>query len=183
MTTTQIEADYLVIGAGAAGMAFTDALLAESDATIAIVDRRHRPGGHWNDAYPFVRLHQPSGNYGVNSRRLGSGGRDVTGFNAGLYELASGAEVVSYFDQVMRSHFLPSGRVQFFPMSAYGDGAVTSTLSGVRRRVVARTIVDATYLAPKIASVTPPAYAVGTDAGWSSYQSRIALSRARTVAA
>ena len=28
----------------------------------------HRPGGHWNDAYPFVRLHQPAAFYGVNSR-------------------------------------------------------------------------------------------------------------------
>ena len=36
-----LETDYLVVGAGAAGMAFTDALLAHSDATVAIVDRRH----------------------------------------------------------------------------------------------------------------------------------------------
>ena len=43
-----------------------------SDATIAIVDRYHRPGGHWNVAYPFVRLHQPSSFYGVNSRVLGT---------------------------------------------------------------------------------------------------------------
>ncbi len=27
------------------------------------------PGGHWTRAYPFVRLHQPSAYYGVNSRR------------------------------------------------------------------------------------------------------------------
>jgi hypothetical protein len=32
-----------------------------------IVDRRHGPGGHWNDTYPFIRLHQPSAYYGVNS--------------------------------------------------------------------------------------------------------------------
>ncbi len=160
MTGQTIEADYLVIGAGTAGMAFADVLLAETDATIAIVDRRHRPGGHWNDAYPFVRLHQPSGNYGVNSRPLGSGAKDATGFNAGLYELASGAEVVSYFDQVMRRHFLPSGRVQFFPMSAYADGEITSLLSGARQPVSARKIVDAAYLAPKIPSMNPPAYAV-----------------------
>ncbi len=30
-----------------------------------LVDRRHRPGGHWLDACPFVWLHQPSANYGV----------------------------------------------------------------------------------------------------------------------
>ena len=51
-----VEVDYLIIGAGAAGMAFADSLVTESGATIAIVDRHHRPGGHWNHAYPFVRL-------------------------------------------------------------------------------------------------------------------------------
>ncbi len=59
MTLRMLEADYLVVGAGAAGMAFTDALIAASDAQVVLVDRRHAPGGHWLDAYPFVRLHQP----------------------------------------------------------------------------------------------------------------------------
>jgi cation diffusion facilitator CzcD-associated flavoprotein CzcO len=54
-----INADYLVIGAGATGMAFTDALVADSDATVVLADRLPTPGGHWNDAYQFVRLHQP----------------------------------------------------------------------------------------------------------------------------
>lgn len=57
---TTLEADYLVVGAGAMGMAFTDTLVTESDAQVVIVDRGHAPGGHWNRAYPFVRLHQPS---------------------------------------------------------------------------------------------------------------------------
>jgi hypothetical protein len=63
----QRETDYLVVGAGAAGMAFTDALLTHTDATVTVVDRRHAPGGHWVDAYPYVRLHQPSTFYGVDS--------------------------------------------------------------------------------------------------------------------
>ena len=50
METTPLEADYLVVGAGAAGMAFADTLLAETDARIVMVDRQHRPGGHWNAA-------------------------------------------------------------------------------------------------------------------------------------
>ena len=66
----EIETDYLVVGAGASGMAFADALIAASDAEVVMVDRRHRPGGHWNDDYPFVRLHQPSALYGVASRAL-----------------------------------------------------------------------------------------------------------------
>jgi ribulose 1,5-bisphosphate synthetase/thiazole synthase len=39
----ELETDYLVVDAGAAGVAFTDALLAHSDATVTIVDRRHAP--------------------------------------------------------------------------------------------------------------------------------------------
>ena len=64
-----LETDYLIVGAGAMGMAFADVLMTETDATILLVDRVGRPGGHWNVAYPFVRLHQPSAFYGVNSRR------------------------------------------------------------------------------------------------------------------
>jgi len=55
-----LKTDYLVVGAGAMGLAFTDTMLTESDAQIVIVDRNDRPGGHWNQAYPFVTLHQPS---------------------------------------------------------------------------------------------------------------------------
>lgn len=51
MSVSTIEADYLLVGAGAVGMAFADHLLTDSDATIAIVDRWHQPGGHWNDAH------------------------------------------------------------------------------------------------------------------------------------
>ena len=66
-----LVADYLVVGAGAMGMAFADVLAQESTASVIIIDRRDRPGGHWNSAYPFVRLHQPSAFYGVNSLPLG----------------------------------------------------------------------------------------------------------------
>src|ERR1041384_4049405 len=81
--TGTLETDYLIIGAGAAAMAFADELLSNSDARIVMVDRRDKPGGHWNDAYPFVRLHQPAAFYGVNSRDLGSLNKDTAGFNKG----------------------------------------------------------------------------------------------------
>ena len=128
----RFTSDYLVVGAGAMGMAFTDVLLTETEATITIVDRHARPGGHWNDSYPFVRLHQPSSFYGVNSRKLGSDTKDRVGWNSGLYELASGTEVVTYFEQVMDQQFLPSGRVRYLPMSEYlGDGLVRGLTSGL----------------------------------------------------
>ena len=63
--------DYLVVGAGASGLAFTDSLVAETDADVTLIDRRRAVGGHWVDAYPFVRLHIPSAYYGVNSLPLG----------------------------------------------------------------------------------------------------------------
>src|SRR6476661_2971320 len=104
-----IETDYLVIGAGASGMAFVDALIAESDAHVVLVDRRHRPGGHWLDAYPFVRLHQPSANYGVSSRPLGGDRIDDSGINAGFYERATAAEICDYYRRVM-DDFVGTGR-------------------------------------------------------------------------
>lgn len=81
-----IEADYLVVGAGAMGLAFADTLVSESDATVVVVDRNDRPGGHWTTAYPFVRLHQPSAYYGgVNSLHLGSDSIDESGLNAAFF--------------------------------------------------------------------------------------------------
>ena len=97
----QLDTDYLVIGSGAMGMAFTDVLLTETNARITLVDKHHQPGGHWNDAYPFVRLHQPSAFYGVNSKKLGNDSVDTAGLNQGLYELATNEEICTYFDQVM----------------------------------------------------------------------------------
>src|ERR1700758_2766580 len=156
-----IEADYLVVGAGAMGMAFVDTLVAETDARVVVVDRYHQPGGHWTMAYPFVRLHQPSAFYGVNSVKLGSDTIDQIGWNEGLYELATAGEVCAYYDHVMRRQFLPTGRVSYFPMSEYrGDGRFT-TLAGTDYTVdVARRIVDATYMRVVVPSMRPPPYGV-----------------------
>ena len=93
-----LDADYLVVGAGASGMAFADSLITSSDAEVVIVDRRHGPGGHWNDTYPFIRLHQPSAYYGVNSMPLGTDTIDTQGVNAGMYERASGNELCAYYE-------------------------------------------------------------------------------------
>jgi len=161
-----IETDYLVIGAGAAGMAFTDALIEDSDADVVMVDRRHRPGGHWNDAYPFVRLHQPSAYYGVNSRVLGTDTIDEVGPNAGFYQRATAAEICDYFFRVMEEHLLPSGQVRHFGMSDYlgdasGEHQFVSILSGEITTVrVRRKLVDATYLETSIPSTHTPAFTV-----------------------
>lgn len=79
MTATTLTTDYLVVGAGAMGMAFTDALIDHADVHVTIVDRRHAAGGHWLDAYPFVHLHQASSFYGVASTLLGDGSVQLSG--------------------------------------------------------------------------------------------------------
>jgi hypothetical protein len=162
----ELHTDYLVVGAGASGMAFVDALLSESpDARVVMVDRRHRPGGHWLDAYPFVQLHQPSANYGVASRRLGADRIDTSGINAGFYERASAPEICDYYTRVMEHDFVGSARVQFLPMSDYGgedvDGHhVSSRITGADTTIRARTFVDATYVHSEIPSRHPRPYDV-----------------------
>ncbi|MEO0882290.1 MAG: NAD(P)/FAD-dependent oxidoreductase [Pseudomonadota bacterium] len=160
----KIQTDYLVIGSGAVGMAFVDTMLDESDANFVIVDRHHMPGGHWNDAYPFVRLHQPSAFYGVSSIPLGGDRIDEVGSNKGFYELATGSEVVAYFDRVMRERLLPSGRVQYFKMSDFSDGKITSLLSGdVRDVEIRKKIVDGTFFSTSVPSTHIRKYSVADE--------------------
>jgi len=161
-----LTTDYLVIGAGASGMAFADTLLAETDAHITIIDRHAKPGGHWNDAYSFVTLHQPSSFYGVNSSELSSRSKDTHGVNKGLYSLASGTEVSSYYERVMNQTLLPSGRVSYHPMCDYrGDGRFVSILSGAETQVTVRKkTVDSTYFGPTVPSTHTPKFKVAADA-------------------
>ena len=165
----EIETDYLVVGAGAAGMAFTDSLISGSNSDVVLVDRRHSPGGHWNDAYPFVRLHQPAAFYGVNSRVLGNDLIDLTGPNAGMYERVTGAEVLDYFRRVLDEQLLPSGQVRFFGMSDYLGGQsgchqfesrLTGELTEIRVR---QKLVDATYLETPVPSLHSPSFMVDPD--------------------
>jgi hypothetical protein len=163
MAVRTLNTDYLIVGCGAAGMAFADTLIAESDADVIMVDRRAAPGGHWLDAYPFVRLHQPSLYYGVNSMSLGEDALLSDGPEAGLYPRASGAEICAYYDRVMGARLIPSGRVRYFPQSDYlGGHRFASRLSGETFEVdVRRNVVDATYLSPGIPATTPPPFDVG----------------------
>lgn len=169
MATQELQCDYLIVGSGAVGMAFADTLLSETDANIVIVDRYAKPGGHWNKAYPFVTLHQPSRFYGVSSEELSSGQRDEVGLNKGLWDLASGAEVSAYFDRVMRHRFLPSGRVQYFPLCEYlgeSDGLdrFRSVLTGEETTVSAERFVDATYLKTTVPSTHTPSFSIDAQA-------------------
>jgi hypothetical protein len=165
-----VDTDYLIVGAGASGMAFADALIAESDADVVLVDRRHRPGGHWNDAYPFVRLHQPSAYYGINSLQLGHDQIDQTGVNAGLYERATAAEICAYFERALSDRLLPSGQVRFLGMTDYAGQAsnghvLVSLVNGEETTVrVRRRLVDATFLESEVPSRHTPSFEIDDGA-------------------
>jgi hypothetical protein len=163
--TRIVEADYLVVGAGAMGMAFTDALVDHSDVRVALVDRRHGVSGHWLEAYPFVRLHQASAFYGVPSTLLGGGQLQQRGPEKGLQERATQAEICAYYARTL-DRMLESGKVEFFPNSEYvGDGTFVSRISGERFQVPESCrIVDARYLAPSIPAEKPPPFSVVEDA-------------------
>lgn len=162
-----LTTDYLVVGAGATGMAFTDALLDASDADVVLVDRQHEPGGHWLHAYPFVRLHQPSAYYGVGSTPLGGDRIDATGPNAGGYERADAPEICAHYRRVLEDRLLGSGRVRFLGMSDYvrdrsnGHTVVSRLTGGATQVRVRRKLVDATYLEGEI----PSRHALPFDVG------------------
>ena len=164
-----IETDYLVVGAGASGLAFADALIAEEDAAVTIIDRRPAAGGHWLQAYPFVRLHTPSAYYGVNSLALGGDRIDEAGENAGYYERATGDEVCGYFTEAA-ARLTQTGQVGLLFSHERLDGAsggeqVRDLSTGkIHDVVVRRKVVDARYLEASIPATHALPFAVAPDA-------------------
>lgn len=159
---SSLEVDYLIIGSGAMGMAFADTLVSDSTATMAVVDRNDAPGGHWTMSYPFVRLHGPSGIYGVNSRPMHSDGTPTS------VTMASQHEVLDYYDRVMRKVLVDSGRVTHLPrheVVAHTPGATTvqvrNLLGGAVTEIVARRrVVDASYMNITVPAMGKRGYAV-----------------------
>ena len=150
------ETDYLIIGAGAMGMAFADEIFAlRPDLKITIVDRRKKAGGHWNDAYPFVKLHQPAAFYGVNSLDLGKGTTD----------LSSKSELLEYYEKVTKK-MVESNRVEFLMGHNYvGDGKVVEVQNPelITTYQVSKKVVDASYMNVEVPATHPPQYAVDED--------------------
>ena len=148
-----ISTDYLIIGAGAMGIAFADEIFnGDKNATITIVDRRESFGGHWNNAYPYVRLHQPAAFYGVNSEQLGNGSTD----------LSSKSEILDYYQKV-QTKFLESNRVTFLKGHEYlGEDKVApiKNLNEVKVIQVNKKTVDATYMNVEIPSTHKPKFEI-----------------------
>lgn len=159
--TTLVDVDYLVLGAGAAGMGFTDALVDHSEERVALVDRRDAPGGHWLADYPFVRLHQASSFYGVASTVLGDGRLQTAGPEAGWSQRADQPTICAYFAQVL-DRLVATGRVEFFAGCEYrGDRTFVSVQTGERYAVPDRCrVVDGAYLSPDIPAEARPRFDV-----------------------
>jgi len=161
--------DYLVVGAGASGLAFTDALVAETHAEVIMIDRRQAPGGHWVDAYPFVRLHIPSAYYGVNSLPLGDDRIDDAGENAGFYERASGEAVREHFAEAA-ARLERTGRVRILTghehLGRVADEVQVRDLATgkVHEVAVRRKLVDARYLEASVPSTHTPSFDVSPGA-------------------
>lgn len=147
------ETDYLIVGAGAMGMAFADEIFTRKPKLkLTIVDRRAKAGGHWNDAYPFVRLHQPAAFYGVNSLNLGNGSTD----------LSSKTELLAYYEKVI-AKFKASGRVEFLAQHNYlGNGQVEDLQQpkNITTYKINKRLVDATYMNVEVPSTHAPKYKV-----------------------
>ena len=151
-----METDYLVVGAGAMGMAFADTIINEQpNSNITLVDQRSAPGGHWLDAYPYVRLHQPASFYGVNSERLQTCSGD----------LSSKQEILAYYSRVLY-RMENAGRVKFFGMMEHtGKGNVRSIVDPnkkIKFRIKKR-LVDSTYMKVEVPSTTRPNFEVSKN--------------------
>jgi putative NAD(P)-binding protein len=165
-----IDTDYLVVGAGASGLAFADTLVAEAkNVEVAVIERQQSPGGHWLHAYPFVRLHTPSAYYGVNSLALGEDRIDQIGENAGYYERATGDDVCEYFAEAA-VHLTQTGRVRLLTRHEYlgrgSDGEQVQDLNTgeLRDVTVRRKIVDARYLEASIPATHTAPFDVASGA-------------------
>src|SRR3954454_24533542 len=122
MVMHRVDAGYLIVGARASAMAFTDALVDHADVRVALVDRRSAAGGHWLNAYPFVRLHQSSTFYGAASTLLGGGRIQVDGPEKGLHERADQATVGAYYRALLADRMVASDQVEFFAGCDYVGG-------------------------------------------------------------
>lgn len=152
-------ADYVVVGAGATGMAFVDTLLSHSPEAVSVLllDKRDKPGGHWNDDYDFVRLHQPARNYGVETRPLE---KETT-----HHELrASRAEILAYYQNVLEQWRSDGHQVEFVGGATYdfSQGAYSTGAGSMLSAVAAKKLVDARYTENDLPSLIPPKFAFGS---------------------
>ena len=182
-TTNNIKAlpdcvDYLVIGAGATGMAFCDTLLHHSSTSVSVllIDAKTCPGGHWNDSYNFVRLHQPSYMYGVESLKLEPSDDVASTDNDKNDEShrATRLEILEYYTKVCNMleknynfHFVSDTTFDMSQLDLLDGDNTQSRLPSASdieyklpegRSIMARKVVDARYLEPDLPVQIPPKF-------------------------
>lgn len=181
--TIPSECDYLVIGAGATGLAFCDSLLVGSNSeeqqqnnvNIVLLDPHNQPGGQWIDSYDFVQLHQPSAMYGVESMALQPA-------DASTHHRATRDEILTYYQKVLQKWqtqitFVGKAKFDFSSLSSEATTAMEGESSSSVRTYrfqqilgdngtntpceirVRRKVVDARYLQPDLPVDTPPKFA------------------------
>jgi len=117
----KLDCDYLVVGAGAASLAFIDTLLLQlPSAKIVVIDKKPCPGGHWVDDYDFVHLHQPSVVYGIESEQLEGNWlylllRKMT---IPWHHRASKQEILSYYKKFV-DRKVKEGQIVYYPNCEY----------------------------------------------------------------
>ena len=180
------QVDYLIVGAGATGLAFADTLLHHSapSTSVLVIDKNSSPGGQWVDSYGFVRLHQPSDMYGVETMKLEPSGEDCSATtNMEEAHRATRVEILEYYDKVTKVleekydfHFVGDST---FDMAQLDDkeeilkvaeeGASTDLhqhhrykLSG-GRSIMAKKVVDARYLQPDLPIHVPPKFKYNSE--------------------
>lgn len=172
---TMTTCDYLVVGGGATGMAFVDTLLAHSSSdsapSVVMIDKHAGPGGQWNDSYSFVRLHQPSAGYGVETEEMGPAA-GASGASEKQHR-ATRAEILEYYRRVQRKleakHDFRFVGGATFDFSAVTEEGVASSADGVPYRLrrsdggttivcVAKRVVDARFLEPDLPVSVPPTF-------------------------
>lgn len=95
VASTRLRADLCVVGTGVAALnalAVASGYLQKGQ-RVVVIERRARAGGMWNDAYPFVRLHQPHGLFTAGSVRW-QGDRPRS-------YLATREEVLDHFSHIL----------------------------------------------------------------------------------
>eukprot|EP00984_Skeletonema_dohrnii_P029718 scaffold20574_cov198-Skeletonema_dohrnii-CCMP3373.AAC.2 len=174
------KVDYLVVGAGATGLAFADTLLHHTapSTSVLMIDKNSSPGGQWVDSYDFVRLHQPSDMYGVETMKLEPSGEDsCASNNMDEAHRATREEILRYYDRVTKMleekydfHFVGDTA---FEMSQLDDEDILQVVEdGSRsdqhqhhcyrlsggRSIMAKKVVDARYLQPDLPINVPPKF-------------------------
>jgi len=125
----KISCDYFIVGSGAASLSYIDTLLTELPSVkIVLIDQKAAPGGHWNDAYGFVKLHAPSLLYGIASRQLEGNWLKLvmTKFMLPWNHRATKLEILNYF-QTYVDDKVAAGQLEYYPSSYYDFSSSSSS--------------------------------------------------------